>query len=96
MDDKIIVPMKEYPTWIDCYVYRKEPTGEYVFLYREPYQKDLVNIEILNKLIKYDRVMDYLEKHMNVLDLLELPEQTKKFIKNIYEQLTKDEVVYYE
>lgn len=94
MNDKIIIPIKEYPTWIDCYVFRKEPTGELTFLYREPYQKELVNTETLKKLIKYDRTLEELQKYVDVLDFLELPEQTKTFINKIYEKLTKDDEFY--
>ena len=96
MNNKIIVPIKEYPTWIDCHVFKKESTGEYSFLYREPYQKDYINIETLKKLLRYDRTVERLEKYMNVLELLELPEETKRFITTIYEDLTKDDVIDYE
>ena len=93
MDNKIIIPVKEYPAWIECAVFKKEVDGTLVFLYREPYQKQYINIELLNKLLRMDRAVDYIEKYINVLDMLELSEDTKKIIRNIYKMLTENETV---
>ena len=90
---KVIVPIKEYPLFIEYYVYNKDNSGQMTFLYREIYNKELVNMEIYKKLLRHDRTMEYLEHQLELLTLIDGDKQLINAIQVIMDKLTKDEEV---
>lgn len=89
---KVIVPVKEYPSFIECQVYEKDIFGHLKFLYRETYNKELVNIEIYKKLLRIDNTLEYLEKQLELLNLIN-DEESIKIIQTAIDKLTRDEVI---
>lgn len=90
---KVIVPIKEYPLFIEYHVYEKDILGHMKFLYREIYNKDLVTMDIYKKLLRHDRTLEYLEQQLELLMLLNEDEKLINAIQVIIEKLTKDETV---
>lgn len=90
---KIKVPVKEYPTFIDCHVYNKDILGELTFLYREAYNKELVNIELYKKLLRLDHTLEYLTQQLELLTLINGNEELINMVEMTIDKLTKDEVI---
>lgn len=84
---KQLVPIKEYPTFIECEVWDVDLFGERTFLYKEVYNKELVNTEKLNKLLNYDSTVEYLEHQIELLTLVD-DKQLLNLAQTIYEKLT--------
>jgi len=90
---KIIVPVKEYAKFIKCNVYNKDVFGELKFLYNETYNKEMINIETLKKLLRYDNTLKYIDNKLDVLTTLNADKELIKVLKDVRDKLTRDEVV---
>lgn len=90
---KVIVPIKDYPTFIECHVYNKDLFGELTFLYKEVYNKELVNVETYKKLFRCDSALEYLEHQLELLTLIDGDEELIKIVQTAIDKLTKDEVI---
>ena len=90
---KIIVPRKEYATFIECDVYNKNLLGEPIFLYNTTYKKDVVNLETYKKLLRYDNTIEYLEHQLELLKLINGDKELINVIENTLNKLTRDEVI---
>lgn len=67
--------------------------GEITFLYRQTYNKELVNIDVYKKLLRYDETIEYLERQLEILTSINGDEQLIKLVQTTLDKLTKDEVI---
>lgn len=90
---KVIVPIKEYPTFIECHVYEKDVLGDLTFLYREIYNKELVNTDTYKKLLRCENTLEYLERQLELLTLINGDPELIKIVQTTIDKLTRDEVI---
>jgi len=74
-------------------VYNKDVFGELKFLYNETYNKEMINIETLKKLLRYDNTLKYIDNKLDVLTTLNADKELIKVLKDVRDKLTRDEVV---
>ena len=90
---KIIVPKKEWATFIECDVYEKNLFGESKFLYSETFPKEIINTEKFMKLHRYENTVEFLENKLEVLTLLKADDELIRLVEEIINRLTRDEVI---
>lgn len=90
---KVIVPIKEHPTFIECHIYDKDMLGESTFLYREIYNKELMNMDTYKKLLRCDQTLEYLERQLELLTLIDGDKELIKIVQTTIDKLTKDVVI---
>lgn len=90
---KIIIPVNEYATFIECDIYEKNLFGESKFLYRETYPKEMINTDKFMKLQRYENTLEYLENKLEVLTLLKADSELINLVQNTIDKLTRDEVI---
>jgi hypothetical protein len=90
---KIIIPKKEYATFIECDIYEKDLFGESKFLYREMFPKEIINTEKFMKLHRYEKTVEYLTNKLEILTLINADKEIIDMVETIIDKLTRDEVI---
>ncbi len=90
---KIIVPVKEYATFIECDIYEKNLFGESKFLYRETFAKEIINTDKFMKLRRYENTVEFLQNKLEVLTLLKADSELIRLVEDTIDKLTRDEVI---
>ena len=92
---RVIVPIKEYPRFIEYHVYDKDILGYSKFLYSGSYNKELVNMELYKKLIRHDNTLKYLENQLELLNIMQGDEELINIVQTTIDKLTNDEVIWW-
>lgn len=90
---KIIVPVKEQATFIECDIYQKELFGEPKFLYHETFPKKPIDVATFKKLLRYDNTLRYLEDKLEMLISTNGDEKLTDIVRDTINKLTRDEVI---